>query len=96
MFEPALQILVALRAFGFAPAPADRKPLFQEGSAYRNDEVERGDYLFSVNGKEVDGMPYEEAIQVLIDAEGGRWRDGWMDGGREGGRAGGGGRRQKN
>ena len=42
----------------------------QDGSAIKNGEVEQGDYLFSVNGKEVDGMPYEEQIQEIIDAEG--------------------------
>ncbi|CAJ1338706.1 unnamed protein product [Effrenium voratum] len=44
--------------------------IFKEGSAYENGEVEAGDFLAQVNGVEVDGKPYEEAIQNLIDAEG--------------------------
>eukprot|EP00438_Fugacium_kawagutii_P035710 Skav234669 [mRNA] locus=scaffold1131:386375:386614:- [translate_table: standard] len=44
--------------------------IFKDGSAYKNGEVERGDFLAFVNGKEVDGMPYEEALQNIIDAEG--------------------------
>ena len=44
--------------------------ILEEGSASRNGELEEGDFLASVNGKEVDGKPYEDAIQALIDAEG--------------------------
>ncbi|CAK9091044.1 unnamed protein product [Durusdinium trenchii] len=61
---------IEFEKFDTEPNRAWVSAILEEGSAYRNDEVERGDYLFSVNGKEVDGMPYEEAIQVLIDAEG--------------------------
>mmetsp|Transcript_2480 Transcript_2480/g.4271 ORF Transcript_2480/g.4271 Transcript_2480/m.4271 type:complete len:105 (+) Transcript_2480:351-665(+) len=44
--------------------------IFKDGSAFKNGEIEAGDFLFSVNGKEVDGMPYEEALQNIVDAEG--------------------------
>jgi len=44
--------------------------ILEEGSAFKNGEVETGDFLTAVNGQDVEGKPYDEALQYLVDAEG--------------------------
>ncbi|CAE7229100.1 unnamed protein product [Symbiodinium sp. CCMP2592] len=44
--------------------------ILEEGSAFKNGEVETGDFLTTVNGQDVEGKPYDEALQYLVDAEG--------------------------
>ncbi|CAE7621793.1 unnamed protein product [Symbiodinium microadriaticum] len=44
--------------------------IMEEGSAFKNGEVETGDFLTTVNGQDVEGKPYDEALQYLVDAEG--------------------------
>eukprot|EP00933_Yihiella_yeosuensis_P036555 TRINITY_DN30325_c0_g1_i1.p1 TRINITY_DN30325_c0_g1~~TRINITY_DN30325_c0_g1_i1.p1 ORF type:complete len:238 (+),score=51.29 TRINITY_DN30325_c0_g1_i1:80-793(+) len=46
------------------------KQVTEGGSAYRTQEVEAGDCLYAVNDFIVEGIPFDSALQYIIDAQG--------------------------
>ncbi|CAE7704427.1 MPP7 [Symbiodinium pilosum] len=44
--------------------------VLEEGSAFKNGEVEPGDFLSYVNGVDVEDKSYDETLQLLVNAEG--------------------------
>mmetsp|Transcript_29907 Transcript_29907/g.56085 ORF Transcript_29907/g.56085 Transcript_29907/m.56085 type:complete len:216 (-) Transcript_29907:107-754(-) len=44
--------------------------ILEEGAAFKDGEVEVGDYLATVNGVDVQNRPMPDALQFIIDAEG--------------------------